>query len=55
MVKMTFTVICSAGFDYNPTEAEYHSFAQSLEAAFREYNVKQTVNPLRQVFGFLLP
>jgi len=54
MVKMTFDVICSAGFEYNPTDEEFHSFAQSLQAALREYDVKQGVNPLRQKFGFLL-
>jgi cytochrome P450 / NADPH-cytochrome P450 reductase len=55
MIRLTFFIVMESAFEYAPTEEEYKSFVANLELALREFVFRQSVNPLRQMFGFLIP
>ncbi|KAL7441479.1 hypothetical protein ACHAXM_011526 [Skeletonema potamos] len=52
---VTFFIICEAAFGHNATYDEYTHFTKSLDAALTEFAYRQSTNPLRRVFWFLLP
>jgi cytochrome P450 len=55
MIRLTFFIVMESAFEYAPTEEEYTSFVAELELALREFVFRQSVNPLRRMFAFLIP
>jgi cytochrome P450 len=55
MTHLTFKIIMESAFEYTPTDLEYDEFVHHLEIGLREFTFKQSVNPLRSTFGFLIP
>lgn len=55
MTKLTFFIVMESAFEYSPTDEEYSSFTENLEVSLREFTFRQSINPLRQLFGIFLP
>ena len=55
MTRLTFDVILSAAFEYTPQPQEFEDFVSSLEICLREFSYRQSTNPLRAMFGILIP
>jgi len=51
MIKLTYDVICSAGFEYKGTDKEHENLMESLEITFCKFGLKQLTNPLCHIFG----
>lgn len=52
---LTFKIICEAAFEYTPTEEEFLGFHHHIDVVFRELVLKTQLNPLRRIFGRLIP
>ena len=52
---VTFHIICQSAFCYEPTYEEFRMFTDNLDLALIEFAYRQSTNPLRKIFGFLLP
>jgi len=56
MNRITFYVICEAGFEYTDlSDQEFAHFSHHIEIALREFTFKQSTNPLRRFLWKLLP
>jgi len=55
MVKITLDAICETAFEYNMSTDEKAYFTSELELALIEFALKAPSNPLRRMFGLLLP
>eukprot|EP00525_Craspedostauros_australis_P010546 CAMPEP_0198109956 /NCGR_PEP_ID=MMETSP1442-20131203/1974_1 /TAXON_ID= /ORGANISM="Craspedostauros australis, Strain CCMP3328" /LENGTH=484 /DNA_ID=CAMNT_0043765811 /DNA_START=448 /DNA_END=1902 /DNA_ORIENTATION=+ len=53
--KVVFKSIMEAALEYESTPEDYDFFASNYEVAAREFTFRQSVNPLRKVFGFMIP
>ena len=52
MCHLTFRIITEAGFEYaGLQDDDIEDFSHHLEAALREFSLKQVVNPLRKYYG----
>jgi len=55
MCRITFGVILESAFEYeNVTDEEYQHYEHHLGAALKEFAFKQSINPLRKIYGPLL-
>jgi cytochrome P450 len=55
MCKLTFQVICEAGFEYIPSTEEFEKFEHHLHIALDQFTFKYQMNPLRKIFGSFIP
>ena len=55
MCRITFRIILEAGFEYDVSDDEYEHFFHHMEVSVKEFFLKQTNNPLRKYYAFLLP
>jgi|UniRef100_A0A8J9TET2 cytochrome P450 len=55
MRDLTVSVLCEAAFEYDPTEEDMRTFLFETETAMREFSFKQSANPMRQWFAWVLP
>lgn len=55
MINITLDAICETAFEYNMSTDEKVYFTSELELALTEFALKAPTNPLRRLFGLLLP
>lgn len=55
MARLLFYTIMEVGFEYTMEDAEYQLVSKALEVALTEFVFKQGANPLREIFGLLIP
>ncbi|KAL9183398.1 hypothetical protein ACHAXT_005185 [Thalassiosira profunda] len=54
-LHVTFQIMCEAAFRYETTYHEFRTFADNLDLALVEFAYRQSTNPLRKIFGWMLP
>jgi len=54
-LAVTFYIICEAAFGYEASYDEFRLFTDNLDMALTEFAYRQSTNPLRKLFWFLLP
>lgn len=55
MTKITLNAISETAFEYIMTEEEKSMFLSDLELTLKEFLFKTSTNPLRSIFGLLIP
>ncbi len=56
MKRVIFLSIMEVAFEYKDTTySEYETISGAIELCLREFGFKEVSNPLRKVFGFLIP
>jgi cytochrome P450 len=55
IIRLTLIIICEAAMEYNISKEEVESFRHNVRICLEEFTGRQTMNPLRKVFGWLIP
>lgn len=55
MLFLTFSSIMRSAFEYLPSVKEFKVYTHNTDAVLREFGFKQSTNPLRRTFGFMIP
>lgn len=55
MVVMILSALCETAFEFQLTEVDQTQYRNDLEICLKEFLFKSTTNPLRAVFGSLIP
>jgi cytochrome P450 len=55
MLQVMLSSICETAFEYPLTEEDHSSYVHDLGLCLREFLFKSNTNPLRPMFGYLLP
>ena len=54
-LAITFYTVCDFAFEYEASYEEYLAFVENIDIALHEFAFRQSTNPLRKLFGSLLP